>query len=152
MSDAPSPRFSFIFAAAMLVIAAGWAWVWIMKTERVVIADPPTIVVESVVRVEESAGATGAAAESPDDDARRQLSLALARIPSLVVVDTAADQVVRGRIERLPDGAVQLEARRHDADSDELLAMLRTRGSTLTEAIDRMTAQVAMSLGLAVPR
>jgi hypothetical protein len=65
--------------------------------------------------------------------------------------EAGATQVVQGELRLRPDGLYELETRRVDARTRDLVTMLRTRGADVTEVVDRMTAQVAMSLGLRVP-
>lgn len=60
-------------------------------------------------------------------------------------------QVVQAELRTLPDGMYELETRRVDAQTRDLVSMLRTRGSSLIEVVDRMSAQIAMSMGLRVP-
>lgn len=172
----PSRRFTIIFAALMVMIAAGWIWVWQTWTGRLEVAPPPTIAV-TLVAVEPDTVPAGPEVAAVGDSVYRLITAAIRQtglpvaetrymrrtgdttgIDALIAVATAAareagaDQIVHAELRRGTDLRYELDVRRRDATTDELLGMLRTRGSTLTDVVERMRAQLALSMGLRVPQ
>ncbi|MEX0907643.1 MAG: hypothetical protein WD054_04880 [Gemmatimonadota bacterium] len=163
---APSRRFRTVFAAAMILIALGWSWVWREKTDRVAVEAPPVIAVVSVTTDTMQPGNTPRLVGT--------LSVAFARVPGLTVVsadrlfglsggDSApaalveaarvagAGEVLEVVLTRDASGGYALDAERTDAGTREARGALRSEGASFDDAVDLLTAHVAMRFGLAVP-
>lgn len=161
----PSRRFTVIFTAAMVVVALGWVWVWQARTARVTVEPVPTM---AVVGVDMPPAEAGVGYEFTG-----RLTLSLAQIPQLTVVPRAdllgasrgdatpaalveaaraldVPQVLQGRLSAAGSG-YRLELQRLDAHTRELIGAVTAEGATHASVITAVRAQLAMSLGLAIP-
>ncbi|CAN5708862.1 hypothetical protein BH23GEM10_BH23GEM10_11610 [soil metagenome] len=164
-ADRPSRRFTIIFTIAMVVIALGWVWVWQARTARVVVEPVPAM---AVVGVEMPPAEVGMGFAFTG-----QLAHSLSRIPQLTIVPPAellgatggdptpaaqveaaralnVPQVLQGRL-RTTDTGYHLELQRLDAHTRRLIGSVTAEGATHARVITAVRAQLAMSLGLAIP-
>jgi hypothetical protein len=141
----------------MIAIAIGYAWVWQVKTSRVVAEPVPALVLGPVTS---SVPGHDRSAEIALRDSIAGHLLALPRIKLIAASevgppadDRQAQRVygLTGSVRRAQDGQYHLELRRTDARTNSLVYTYRVRGATLSEAVHRMTVQVAMSFGLPRP-
>lgn len=141
----------------MIMIAIGYAWVWQVKTSRVVAEPAPALVLGPFTS--SVPGHDGSAEIALRDSIAAHLR-ALPRIQLIAeseVGPPADGRLPRrvygldGSVKRAADGQYQLELRRTDAWTDSLVYIYRVHGATLSEAVHRMTVQVAMSFGLPRP-
>jgi hypothetical protein len=159
----PSRRFKILFTCAMLAIAIGYGWVWLIKTSRVVAEPPPILVLGAVTST--------VAGHGPSDEVALRDSIAdhLRAVPRLRLsttsyetdspdVDSTGDARLpqrtyglAGSVERVQGGRYQLELRRTNVETDSIVYVYRVHGTTLSEVVQRMTVQVAMSFGLPIP-